>query len=69
MSSSVRAETYRRVFGIHPAQRVECREALERIEAGGGMAVSQLIEVMRRSYEENGVLSVGDGITEGTQFP
>lgn len=42
------AEAYRRLVGVHPADRHEFREALFRVRDGGGMPVADLIDVFRR---------------------
>ena len=39
------AESYRRLVGVHPADRHEFRQALERIRDGGGLPVGDLIAV------------------------
>ncbi len=48
------AEAYRNVLGIHPSQREEYRDALERIAESGSMAVEDLIEILRQRYSSNG---------------
>jgi hypothetical protein len=45
------AERYRRLVGILPHQRKEFRRGLERIEAGSGMPVGDLVALFRRGYE------------------
>ncbi len=42
------AESYRRLVGVHPDDRHEFRQALERIRDGGGMPVDDLIEAFNR---------------------
>lgn len=42
------AASYRRLVGVHPADRHEFRQALERIRDGGGMSVPDLIDVLNR---------------------
>ena len=42
------AEAYRRLVGVHPQQRQEFREALERIQDGGGLPVQDLIDILNR---------------------
>ena len=42
------AEKYRTVVGVHPDNRDEFREALLRVQDGGGMPVADLIEVLNR---------------------
>ena len=42
------AEAYRRLVGVHPEQRHEFGEALERIRDGGGLPVADLIEILNR---------------------
>ena len=41
---------YRQVVGVAPAERREFQAALERIKAGGGMSVEDLIDLMRRNH-------------------
>ena len=45
---SVFAEKYRTVVGVHPDRRDEFRDALLRVQDGGGMPVADLIEVLNR---------------------
>ena len=42
------AESYRRLVGVHPDDRHEFRQTLERIRDGGGMPVGDLIEEFNR---------------------
>lgn len=42
------AEAYRRLVGIHPENRQEFREALERIRDSGGLPVQDLIDILNR---------------------
>lgn len=42
------AEAYRRLVGIHPENRQEFCEALERIRDGGGLPVQDLIDILNR---------------------
>ena len=42
------AEAYRRLVGVHPQQRQEFREALERIQDGGGLPVAVLFDILNR---------------------
>lgn len=42
------AESYRRLVGVHPENRHEFRDALERIRDGGGMPVDDLLEEFNR---------------------
>jgi hypothetical protein len=42
------ADAYRRLVGVHPADRHEFREALLQVRDGGGMPVADLIDVLNR---------------------
>ena len=42
------AESYRRLVGVHPDDRHEFRQSLERIRDGGGMPVGDLIDEFNR---------------------
>ena len=42
------AASYRRLVGVHPDDRHEFREALERIRDGGGMPVNDLVSTFNR---------------------
>lgn len=42
------ADAYRRLVGVHPDQRHEFHEALERIRDGGGLPVADLIDILNR---------------------
>lgn len=41
------AESYREVIGVYPDQREEFRQALERVKAGAGMTVQDVIDLLR----------------------
>ena len=43
------AAWYRRLLGVHPAKRDAVREGLLRIQAGGGMPVADLADLINRS--------------------
>jgi hypothetical protein len=45
------AHRYRELIGVHPDQRQELREALQRVVNGGGSAVNDVIDLIRRAYE------------------
>ena len=42
------ANSYRRIVGIHPADRDEFREALIHIRDGGGVPVAEVIDILNR---------------------
>ena len=42
------AASYRRLVGVHPDDRHEFREALDRIRDGGGMPVNDLVDTFNR---------------------
>ena len=44
------AERYRKLIGVHPHQRHELREALRRIVDGGGSAVNDVSDLIRRDH-------------------
>ena len=46
------ADRYRRLIGVHPEQRKEFRAALERVLAGGGMPVEDVIDLINRDHEK-----------------
>ena len=57
-SPSLQAEyaaSYRKVIGVSPEQRHEFRDAMERVRGGGGMSVQDVVDLMRRRYQANGL--------------
>ncbi len=48
------AEQYRQVIGVAPQYREQLRIALERVKAGGGMPVADVVDLMEREYHANG---------------
>jgi hypothetical protein len=63
-SPSLRAEyakRYRELIGVEPNLRDEFHAALERIEAGGGMPVADVIDLLRMRHQANGFASGGGG--------
>lgn len=53
------ADRYRELIGVAPEQRHKLRAALERIRAGGGQSVENVIAILRR--QSSGLLSEGGG--------
>ena len=51
------ARKYERLIGVHPDARGELGQALERIAAGGGAAVTDVIDQCGRAFQQNGSLS------------
>jgi hypothetical protein len=45
---------YRDVVGVDPERRDELRAALERIKAGGGASVEDVVDLINRGHQENG---------------
>ena len=52
------AEQYRRLIGVHPAQRELFRSALQGIRDGGGRPVDDLAAILGRDYPINGSASL-----------
>jgi hypothetical protein len=55
------ARRYRELIGIGPDQREEFRAALERVRAGGGMSVQDVIDLLRIRSQANGFTGGGTG--------
>lgn len=45
---------YRAVVGVNPEHREELRAALERVRAGGRMAVADVIDLINRDHHAKG---------------
>jgi hypothetical protein len=47
-------ERYRRAIGVNPQTRRKLQAALERVKAGGGMPVADVIDLVNRDDHTNG---------------
>ena len=54
------AERYRKIVGVYPEHRSELREALDRIEAGGGSSVADTIDLINRDHANRSLSAVGE---------
>ena len=48
------AAKYRQIIGVHPSQRSELQEALRRIQAGGGIPVQDVLDVLSQRHSAKG---------------
>ena len=54
------AERYRELVGVYPENRWELREALERIDAGGGSSVADTIDLIKRAHAKRSLFAAGE---------
>lgn len=45
------AARYRELIGVHPEDRGEFREAMERVKEGGGMSVQDVVDLIQLRRE------------------
>jgi len=48
------ADQYRAAVGVSPKHRQELRAAMERVKAGGGMPVADVVDLVNRDHHANG---------------
>lgn len=48
------ADQYRAAVGVSPKHRQELRAAMERVKAGGGMPVADVVDLIHRDHHANG---------------